>query len=392
MGSRSFRPTQAAAAVTALLLFLAASLLVLVPPAAAASSVVPKDAAIGGNIVGEWNGATRNYWAGLIGVDTDGNGSVDAYAYCIDLGTHLVIDRAHEEGTWDAANVPNLGEITWILHNYPASSNTPVATAKAVQAAIWHFSDGFDLTTTGPQNSAEVIALYQSILDNAVAVPEPQPTLQITPTPQTVDQGTGVVFEVTTTSPGPVALTLTGAPAGARIVAASNGVCDTQGPAITQVAANAEVCVVSSIAGGPAVLHGEVEEATATGRVFLREGSQKLIFAGGGSVSAVADAEATWVVPTTTTTTTAPTTTTTTAAPTTTTTAAPTTTTTSGAEVLGEVQTTSTTAGAAVLDDAELPTTGSDPSGMVAAGLAVLVGGALLVGLARAKGRNLSEQ
>ena len=88
------------------------------------------------------------------------------------------------------------------------------------------------------------------------------------------------------------------------------------------------------------------------------------------------------------TTTTQPTTTTT--QPTTTTTQ-PTTTTTE-VEVLGTVQTTSTTVAGAVQATGELPYTGSDTAGMVAAGMAVLLGGALLVGLARTKGRDLGEQ
>ncbi len=98
-----------------------------------------------------------------------------------------------------------------------------------------------------------------------------------------------------------------------------------------------------------------------------------------------------------TTTTTAPEGTTTTTAPeeTTTTTAPEETTTT--VEVLGTVQTTAapTTVAevmGAVQVNGELPYTGTNTSGMVAAGLAVLLGGALLVGLARTKGRHLGEQ
>ena len=389
MRSRITLPTRATAAVIALMMFLGASVFVLASPASATSSVVPKSAAIGGNVEGAWHGDTHTYWAGLIGVDTDGDGSVDAYAYCIDLGTHLLIDRIHEEGTWDAANVANLGQITWILHHYPASSATSVSTAKAVQAAIWHFSDGFDLAVTDTSNSDAVIALYQSILADAVAVPEPAPTLQLTPSVASADAGQGVVFDVITTAPGPVALTLTSAPAGARIVAVTAGVCDTDGVSITEAAANSQVCVVSSTAGGPAVLHGEVSEAVATGRVFLRDGSQKLIFAGGGVVSATAEAEVTWVVPATTTTTTTapPTTTTTTQAPTTTTTAAATTSTTD-VEVLGTVE----TAAPAVQASGELPYTGSDAGGLVLAGLAVVLGGGALVALARLRTRGLLER
>jgi LPXTG-motif cell wall-anchored protein len=70
-------------------------------------------------------------------------------------------------------------------------------------------------------------------------------------------------------------------------------------------------------------------------------------------------------------------------------------TTTTEAEVLGTVQTTSTTAAeaaTAVQADGELPYTGTDTAGMVAAGLSVLLGGALLVGLARTKSRTLAER
>jgi LPXTG-motif cell wall-anchored protein len=95
-----------------------------------------------------------------------------------------------------------------------------------------------------------------------------------------------------------------------------------------------------------------------------------------------------------TTTTTAEGTTTTTAEGTTTTTAEGTTTTTGGPGVLGTVQTPTTVAEVlgAVQVNGELPYTGTNTGGMVAAGLAVLLGGALLVGLARTKGRSLGEQ
>jgi LPXTG-motif cell wall-anchored protein len=50
-------------------------------------------------------------------------------------------------------------------------------------------------------------------------------------------------------------------------------------------------------------------------------------------------------------------------------------------EVLGAVQV-----------NGELPYTGTDTTGVVVAGLSVLVGGAVLAGLARTKGRNLGDR
>lgn len=384
MRSRSTRPTRAAAVVVVLLSFLGTSLFVLASPASAASSLVPKASAIGTNVEGYWQGAIRNYWAGLIGVDTDGDDEIDAYAYCIDLATYLEFDQVHDEGTWDASGVANLGQITWILGNYPASSATSPTTAAAVQAAIWHFTDGFELSTTDTSNSDEVIALYQSILADAEAVLEPDPTIEMVPGVGIADAGTGLLVDVYTTAPGPVALSLSDAPAGARIVAAPDDVCDLDGPSVTEVAANGQVCVVSPVVGGPAVLHAEVSGAVAAGRVFLRDGSQELIFAGGGLVTATADIEVSWVAPTTTTT-----------EPPTTSTTTPPTTPTTEAEVVGTVQTTPDTAAevlGSVQVEGELPYTGTDSSGLAVVGLAVVAGGAVLVLVARSRAARLTER
>jgi LPXTG-motif cell wall-anchored protein len=93
---------------------------------------------------------------------------------------------------------------------------------------------------------------------------------------------------------------------------------------------------------------------------------------------------------TTSTSTTSTTSTSTTEAPTTTTTAEGTTTTTAeeAPNVLGTVQ---TTAPAAVAASGTLPYTGTNTGGMVAAGLAILLGGLMLVGLARTRNRTAEQ-
>ncbi|MCD9624550.1 Cys-Gln thioester bond-forming surface protein [Rhabdothermincola salaria] len=301
MSQLDARHKRRAGAIFALFALLASLMVGFASPASANSEVVPKGVSVGGNVFGTWNGQQRTFYAGLIGVDTDNNGSVDAYAYCIDLGTNLANNKTYTEGTWNQATVPNLGKITWILQNYDPSvpANRTEDVAKAVQAAIWHFSDGFNLDLGNQSgNNQAVRDLYSSILANAQDVPEPSPTLSIAPADQSEEAGTGLVYNVSSTAPGPVALSLGGSiPAGTKIVPAAGGVCDAGAAPITSVTltgGNAQVCVYSDQPGGPAELTGTVSQATASGRVFLRPNAQKLIFAGGGTVSANAKAKGSW--------------------------------------------------------------------------------------------------
>ncbi|WP_340697307.1 DUF5979 domain-containing protein [Cellulosimicrobium funkei] len=132
-------------------------------------------------------GSTANdaEFAGLIQV-TDAVSGETTFTYCIDLLTDTRTGVNYEIGTWDEANVPNLGYVGYILHNYypvtgePAAAPSANARAAAVQAAIWFFSDEYVLSTTDPvrQYTAQIVA------DAIANGPSPEPTpplLEVTP-------------------------------------------------------------------------------------------------------------------------------------------------------------------------------------------------------------------
>ncbi|WP_186381344.1 thioester domain-containing protein [Cellulosimicrobium sp. TH-20] len=149
-------------------------------------------------------------FAGTIQV-TDTVSGQTASTYCIDLLTDTEVGVNYELGTWDEANVPNLGYIGYILDNYypitgePAGAPNANARAAAVQSAIWFFSDSYVLATTDA-----VRPLVAQIVADALAngpAPEPvPPTLEVTP--ETLDApSTGeVVGPFTVESDGPAIL------------------------------------------------------------------------------------------------------------------------------------------------------------------------------------------
>ncbi|MDQ6748854.1 MAG: thioester domain-containing protein [Candidatus Dormibacteraeota bacterium] len=110
--------------------------------------------------------------AGLLGFG-DGAG-ITAAGYCIDARTHRRHDAAYQfGGRLDPGSVANSRQVQWLLANaYP---NGPAAlgsdprglarTSSAVQAAIWHFSDGFDLDPVG---TAQVDIPYRRAFDSLV--------------------------------------------------------------------------------------------------------------------------------------------------------------------------------------------------------------------------------
>ena len=97
--------------------------------------------------------ATERGFAGIIhGQPTDGSAALSLY--CIDIRTNTYPGFGYGLGTWDAANVPNVGYVARLLNEYyPNNQRTRRADqsdqkAAAVQAAIWFFSDRYVLSTS----------------------------------------------------------------------------------------------------------------------------------------------------------------------------------------------------------------------------------------------------
>ena len=79
--------------------------------------------------------------------------------YCIDILTATYGGIGYKLGTWDSANVPNVGYVARLLNEYYPNTEAPALadlnqTAAAVQAAIWYFTDKYVLNTNDPLHSA----------------------------------------------------------------------------------------------------------------------------------------------------------------------------------------------------------------------------------------------
>ncbi len=119
-----------------------------------------------------------------------GTGANDRVAtYCIDLDTDTTVGVHYELDSWTEANVPNLPYVQWILQNYyPQEPAQPVAGSasqkvRAVQGAIWYFTDGFVVNRFYPterQAVKSIVEAAQAAVDPTPAPPV-QPTLTVTP-------------------------------------------------------------------------------------------------------------------------------------------------------------------------------------------------------------------
>ena len=129
---------------------------------------------------GTLDGRHVNLQSGLLGF-TDGRG-LTGTGYCVDARTHRRHDADYTDGPpIDAGTVRNAPAVLWLLrHGYPngpallgGGESGLARSSSVVQAAIWHFSDGFELDSAG---STFVDPAYRTAYDNllreaAVAAP-----------------------------------------------------------------------------------------------------------------------------------------------------------------------------------------------------------------------------
>jgi TQXA domain-containing protein len=148
---------------------------------------------------GTIDGRHYNFEAGLLGF-TDGQ-RLAGTGYCIDARTHRRHTADYTDGASAvSAGVPNAGPILWLLrHEYPngparlgGDAKGLARSSSVVQAAIWHFSDGFELDPAGrPLVDGAYRAAYDQLVAAAAAgAPAPRPMLTVDgpgATPVTVD-------------------------------------------------------------------------------------------------------------------------------------------------------------------------------------------------------------
>ena len=258
--SHSSRAVAFLAALVAVFFFTA------VNQAQAGTIATPTGTGAGGAISGTIAGSARNVsFAGLIKVSIDGT---QTFAYCIDINNPLQRNQPHEEGDWSDSNVANLAKITRILQQHPAdatAARSDSVEAAAVQAAIWHFSDGFDLTSGAPG----VVAAYNQIVADANAHPavEPAMSLELAPEARTGNAGDYLNFELTTSATGAVSLAV--APSGgAELVT-----CDTAHTPIGSTITGPfpkQLCLRRATAGGPISLTATPSAAARSRSIVTR--------------------------------------------------------------------------------------------------------------------------
>ncbi|WP_331768986.1 Cys-Gln thioester bond-forming surface protein (plasmid) [Embleya sp. NBC_00888] len=241
-------------------------------------------------------------------------GAPEVLVYCIDLETNLrPVD--YREGTWadswltDSAKV---ARINWVLnHSYPKVTDlTALGTAAglpqgrklsadeavaATQAAIWHYSNGFDVSKW---NNEDVLDLYGFLTGGADRgrSDEPGASLELSPGTKSGKDGDapGVgPVTVRTTSTEPVTVGF-GAPtpAGATLVGRD-------GNPITSATNGTDLFVKVPRTGKPgeARITATTKAGVDVGRVFLgkdRKHTQTLITAGSRPLPVDASATVRW--------------------------------------------------------------------------------------------------
>ena len=152
-------------------------------------------------------------FAGVI-FGTPVGGGPDISLYCIDIETDTFVGHGYQLGTWDEANVPNVGYVARILNEYYPSTDEPKSLdtnqkAAAVQAAIWFFSDRYVLNTSEAIHGT-VAAIADAVIAQGPIVSPPPPSLGITPT-ELSGAPASVLGPFTMTSTASTTVTATGA-------------------------------------------------------------------------------------------------------------------------------------------------------------------------------------
>jgi TQXA domain-containing protein/LPXTG-motif cell wall-anchored protein len=360
---RGRRRASAAIASLAIAVGLVGALATAASAASAAELIGPTaghSAEIEGTVEGETDSQTFD--AGLFDLLIDGD--VEARGYCIDIHTSIARGTELDEIEWNEASVPNLDKVEAILRWYHPNGDGPdgakitgsdAQRAAATQAAIWHYTDGFNLNDDDDVIQANYETMVAAVEGGLEGFGEPTIDVSITPPASTEGETGGLV--------GPYVINTSGS---SVTLSTSDGVAlhNEDGSSFTGTVTDGTQVWLSSETEGTGTLTATASADAIAGRVFFKKGSQKLIMASTVGTGASAEASVSFTTPPPTT---APETTTTTVAETTTTTSP----TTSETTVVTEAPTTTvTTTGGG------LPVTGAQSMILVAVAAVLLAVGA----------------
>ncbi len=240
-------------------------------------------------------------FAGIIhGTPAGGGAQLDLY--CIDIFTETSPGDGYALGTWDAANVPNVGYIARVLQEYypnteqPASLTALGEKAAAVQAAIWFFSSRYVLSTSDPVYAATVAIVDQVIAQGPLTQPPPS---SLTLTPSKLSGPSNGVLGPFTVSTGSGQATVTAT--GANMFSDAAGTVPIADGAT--VPSGQEIWLRSTAGPAVAALQATATATVPTGNVYLYTGNaggteaQSLILAEEAAVPTTVQATAEFLEP-----------------------------------------------------------------------------------------------
>ncbi|WP_134322014.1 VaFE repeat-containing surface-anchored protein [Cumulibacter soli] len=210
--------------------------------------------------------------------------------YCIDLDANYHPGAALTESDWStpSAITQHADKINWLLHqSYPfvplaqiwpgAGFNNGLSEAEAVtatQAAVWHYSNGLDLTEAHIVGTAterqDVLALYGHLTGPAnTGQPQiPTGTLSLTADGTGGVSGT-LIGPVTLDASEPTTLTLDGPPGGVELVDADGAPLDTE-----TMATDFYLDVPLDTPAGSVMVTASATTHAQTSRLFMPTGAQ----------------------------------------------------------------------------------------------------------------------
>jgi TQXA domain-containing protein len=231
--------------------------------------------------------STTEYFAGIIhGQPTDGSPVVGLY--CIDIRTDTFPNFGYALGTWDEANVPNVGYVARILDEYYPNKSLPDPSdlnlsGAATQAAIWFFSDGFVVSESDPTLRAAVVGIVDHVKAEGPVMEPTAPTLTLSPSSANGARDVLGPFTLATDATDGATVTATGGtmysnPAGTTTLG--------DGTTASHVPSGEHIWLRSSGPPNSVVLQATSKATVPTGNVYLYDGNttgyeeaQKLILA-----------------------------------------------------------------------------------------------------------------
>ena len=221
--------------------------------------------------------------------------------FCMQLFVAAINGRTYTSGN-SVTSLANGCYIRALLAKHPASSATTALEGAAIQAAIWHFTDGLNLDTIYPRGQPTVTTLRDrakalvaeaqadvAAAGGCAAVVATPRVESLTITPAT---GTGALGQ-------PIAYTVTVAPANAAssVTVSVNGTAllgNGQKTATLALTNGSAAFNVTSPDGTPATVTASVPDTIDAGTLFNSPGSQQIVLGTALGASVSAQAQATW--------------------------------------------------------------------------------------------------